>query len=76
MRAILREAGLVDIETRYMNALSLPAWWFRSRTSVERDLAGGLSLWDKTGVRFSRRLESIVRVPLGLNLFCVAQTAM
>jgi 2-polyprenyl-3-methyl-5-hydroxy-6-metoxy-1,4-benzoquinol methylase len=73
MRAILRESALVDVEMHYMNALSLPAWWVRSRTSVERDLAGGLSLWDKTGIRVSRGLESIVRVPVGLNLFCVAQ---
>lgn len=73
MRAVLHEAGLVEVEMRYMNALSLPAWWVRSRTSVDRDLAGGLSLWDRTGIRIGRRFESLVRVPFGLNLLCVAR---
>jgi hypothetical protein len=72
LRRVLAEAGLVELEMRYMNALSLPAWWAFSRANVARASAGSLSLWDKTGIRAGRWLESIVRVPFGLNVLCIA----
>lgn len=73
MREVLASAGLSEVEMRYMNALSVPAWWAFSHSNVERSTAGSMSLWDKTGIRLGRRIESIVRVPFGLNLFCAAQ---
>jgi hypothetical protein len=73
MRQVFAAAGLVEVEMRYMNLLSVPAWWIFSRGNLERSSAGQLSLWDKTGIVLGRRLESLVRVPLGLNLFCVAR---
>jgi 2-polyprenyl-3-methyl-5-hydroxy-6-metoxy-1,4-benzoquinol methylase len=75
MREVLAEAGMTPVELRYMNALSVPAWWAFSHSDVERSTAGNMSLWDKTGIRWGRRLESIVPVPVGLNLFCAARLA-
>jgi SAM-dependent methyltransferase len=75
MRRVFASAGLVEVEMRYMNLLSMPAWWIFSHGNVERSTAGRLSLWDRTGITVGRRLESIVRVPVGLNLFCVARAA-
>jgi SAM-dependent methyltransferase len=73
MRQVLAAAGLVEVDMRYMNVLSIPAWWIFSQGNVERSVAGRLSLWDRTGVVVGRFLESIVRPPVGLNLFCVAK---
>jgi SAM-dependent methyltransferase len=73
MREVLHEADLEVVEMRYMNVLSLPAWWAFSRTDVDKTAGGSLAFWDRTGVPLSRRLESLVRSPIGLNLFCVAR---
>jgi 2-polyprenyl-3-methyl-5-hydroxy-6-metoxy-1,4-benzoquinol methylase len=73
MRQVFAAAGLVEVEMRYMNFLSLPPWWLFSHSDVEKSSAGKLSLWDRTGIAIGRRLESVVRVPVGLNLFCVAR---
>jgi protein-L-isoaspartate O-methyltransferase len=75
MRKVLAAAGLVEVDMRYMNALSIPAWWIFSQGNVERSVAGRLSLWDRTGVVIGRRLESIIQPPVGLNLFCVARAS-
>jgi 2-polyprenyl-3-methyl-5-hydroxy-6-metoxy-1,4-benzoquinol methylase len=75
MRQVFAAAGLVEVEMRYMNLLSVPAWWIFSRGNLERSSAGQLSLWDKTGIVVGRRLESLIRVPVGLNLFCVARVS-
>jgi 2-polyprenyl-3-methyl-5-hydroxy-6-metoxy-1,4-benzoquinol methylase len=72
MRRVLAAAGLREVRMRYMNFLSIPPWWIFSRGNVEQSPTGRLSLWDRTGVVIGRRLESVVRVPIGLNLFCVA----
>ena len=73
LRAVLAAAGLVDVDVRYMNLLSVPAWWAFSRTKAERGVGRSLALWDRTGIRLGRRFESVVRVPVGLNVFCVAR---
>ncbi len=73
MREVLAAAGLTPVELGYMNALSVPVWWAFSHSDVERSNAGGMALWDKTGIRLGRNLESIVPVPFGLNLFCAAR---
>jgi 2-polyprenyl-3-methyl-5-hydroxy-6-metoxy-1,4-benzoquinol methylase len=75
MREVLAAAGMTPVELRYMNALSVPAWWAFSHSDVEKSTAGNMSLWDKTGIRMGRRIESIVPVPFGLNLFCAARLA-
>ena len=31
-----------------------------------------MTLWDDSGIRLGRRLESIFPAPIGLNLFCAA----
>jgi hypothetical protein len=73
LRKVLAAAGLRPIELRYMNLLTIPGWWIFSHSDFEKSAAGKLSLWDKTGIVVGRRLESIVRVPLGLNVFCAAE---
>jgi 2-polyprenyl-3-methyl-5-hydroxy-6-metoxy-1,4-benzoquinol methylase len=73
MRRVFAAAGLAEVEMRYMNLLTIPAWWIFSRSNLDKGPAGRLSLWDNTGIVIGRRLESIVRVPVGLNLFCVAE---
>jgi SAM-dependent methyltransferase len=74
MRRVFAAAGLREVAMRYMNILSLPPWWIFSRGATDRSPTGQLSLWDRTGVVIGRRLESAVRVPIGLNLFCVAES--
>jgi 2-polyprenyl-3-methyl-5-hydroxy-6-metoxy-1,4-benzoquinol methylase len=74
MRQVFAAAGLEQVDMRYMNILSVPAWWIFSRGNLERSSAGRLSLWDRTGIPLGRRMESLIRVPFGLNLFCVART--
>jgi 2-polyprenyl-3-methyl-5-hydroxy-6-metoxy-1,4-benzoquinol methylase len=75
MRRVLAAAGLREVKMRYMNFLSIPPWWIFSRGNVDRSPTGQLSLWDRTGIVIGRRLESAIRVPVGLNLFCVAEAA-
>jgi SAM-dependent methyltransferase len=73
MRRVLDAAGLVEVDLRYMNSLSIPAWWIFSHGNVERSVAGRLNLWDKTGVPLGRLIESVIPPPLGCNVFCVAR---
>jgi len=75
LREVLVDAGLTPIEMRYMNLLSVPPWWLFSHSDVEKSTAGSMSLWDRTGIRLGRTLEERIRVPFGLNLFCVAGIA-
>jgi 2-polyprenyl-3-methyl-5-hydroxy-6-metoxy-1,4-benzoquinol methylase len=73
MRHVLAGAGLRPVELRYMNILTIPGWWIFSHSNFEKSSAGQLSLWDKVGIPVGRKLESLVRVPIGLNVFCVAE---
>jgi 2-polyprenyl-3-methyl-5-hydroxy-6-metoxy-1,4-benzoquinol methylase len=73
MREVLAEAALVEVDMQYMNALSIAPWWVFSRSDIERSTASRMALWDKTGIRLGRRIESVVRPPIGLNLLCVAR---
>jgi SAM-dependent methyltransferase len=73
LRAVLDEAGMAPVEIGYMNALSIPAWLALSNSDVEKSNAGRMSLWDKTGIAWGRRLESVIPVPFGLNVFCAAR---
>jgi precorrin-6B methylase 2 len=73
IREVVAAAGLRPLEARYVNALSIPGWLVFSRTDVDRGPTESLTFWDRTGIPFSRLIESRVRVPLGLNVFCVAE---
>jgi SAM-dependent methyltransferase len=73
LRAVLDEAGMAPVEMGYMNALSVPVWWAFSHSDVEKSNAGKMSLWDKTGIAWGRRIESVIPVPFGLNVFCAAR---
>lgn len=73
LRAVLDEAGMTPVEIGYMNALSIPAWLAFANSDVEKSNAGSMSLWDKTGIAWGRRIESVVPIPFGLNVFCAAR---
>jgi SAM-dependent methyltransferase len=71
---VIREAGLVPVSIRYVNLLSMMAWPFSGKIlASDQAVRQSLSLWDQVGTRLGRALESRVRVPTGLNLFCVAR---
>ena len=75
LAAVVREAGLVADPIRYVNLLAIPAWMAFSTLGGGKDARVGrnLNIWDRTAVPFTRALESRVRMPIGLNLFCVAR---
>jgi SAM-dependent methyltransferase len=73
LRSVLDEAGLTPVEIGYMNALSIPAWIAFSNSDVEKSNAASMSVWDKTGIAWGRRIESVIPVPFGLNVFCAAR---
>ena len=73
LREVVEAAGLEPVVTRYANALAIPVWLVFSHTNVDKPPTGKLSLWDRTGVPLTRTIESRVRVPFGLNVFCVAE---
>jgi SAM-dependent methyltransferase len=76
----MRAAGLVVVESRYINLLAIPAWFAFSRLGIRRKqgtkgsgIGRDLQLWDKTAVPITRLLESRVRPPIGLNVLGVAR---
>jgi SAM-dependent methyltransferase len=74
LRAVVDEAGLRVVQLRYVNLLAMPVWLITGRILKRSETIGStLGLWDRTGTVVSRKLESRIRVPIGLNLFCVAQ---
>jgi SAM-dependent methyltransferase len=77
LRAVVEEAGLGVLQLRYVNMLAIPAWFVTGRIANAKQAIGStLSLWDRTGTLVSRQLESRIRVPIGLNLFCVASAGV
>jgi SAM-dependent methyltransferase len=74
LRSVVEEAGLEVVELRYMNVLAIPAWLVSGQlSSGEAACESSLTLWDKTGTVVGRAIERRVRIPIGLNLFCVAR---
>ena len=73
LREVVAAAGLKPVMTRYANALGIPAWLVFSHTNVDKRPSGKLNIWDRTGVPLTRAIESHVRLPFGLNVFCVAE---
>jgi 2-polyprenyl-3-methyl-5-hydroxy-6-metoxy-1,4-benzoquinol methylase len=70
---VVAAAGLRPVDAHYVNALSIPGWLIFSRRDVDRSPKGSLALWDRTGITMGRLIESRVRPPIGLNVFCVAE---
>jgi SAM-dependent methyltransferase len=75
MTAVVEAAGYRPTVLRYANLLGLPGWlvvarWLRKDMAESSDRLG---FWDRTGTPASRWIESKVDVPIGLNLFCVAE---
>jgi 2-polyprenyl-3-methyl-5-hydroxy-6-metoxy-1,4-benzoquinol methylase len=73
IREVVAAAGLRSVDARYVNALSIPGWLIFSRTDVDRSPKSTLAFWDRTGIPVGRFIESRVRIPFGLNVFCVAE---
>ena len=73
MRELTASAGLRVVDMRYVNALAIPGWALLSLTGMDEDPSGGMSLWDRVGVPVTRFVESRVRLPVGLNLFCAVE---
>jgi 2-polyprenyl-3-methyl-5-hydroxy-6-metoxy-1,4-benzoquinol methylase len=75
--SVVREAGLVPAQLHYVNLLAIPAWVLFSSRWIDRDdhqgFSGSLRVWDRVGVPLTRAIESRVRPPIGLNVFCVAR---
>jgi hypothetical protein len=71
---VVREAGLKVAELRYVNVLAIPAWVFSGRlVNREAGVVRSLGVWDRFMVPATQFVEGRVRVPIGLNLLCVAQ---
>ena len=73
MREILSAAGSRPLVLRYFNVLALPAWLVCTHTTMGKRPAAGLTLWDRVVLPVNRSIESRIRLPFGLNLFCVAE---
>ena len=76
MREVFAAAGLETVEMRYMNLLSIPPWWLFSGSDKTMGNPRGTELWDRTGVRLTKGIESVVRVPVGLNLLAVGDQSL
>ena len=79
LRHVFQDAGLAIAEVRYANLMAIPAWFAFSRLGIRRAENGpaarfrrDLRLWDNVAVPLTQRLESTIRVPIGLNLLGVA----
>jgi 2-polyprenyl-3-methyl-5-hydroxy-6-metoxy-1,4-benzoquinol methylase len=72
MRAVVQAAGFQPLVLRYVNALALPGWLLAHSSADRPELPVGMRLWDQIGVPVTRVIESHVRLPFGLNVFCVA----
>jgi 2-polyprenyl-3-methyl-5-hydroxy-6-metoxy-1,4-benzoquinol methylase len=71
---VVAEAGLILRHLEYVNLLGLSSWPFSGQMLKSGDSAAGpLSLWDRYATPLSRAIEQRVRIPIGLNLLCVAQ---
>jgi hypothetical protein len=74
LAGVVREAGLKVAELRYVNVLAIPAWVFSGRlVNREAGVVRSLGVWDRFMVPATQFVEGRVRVPIGLNLLCVAQ---
>ena len=72
LTGVIREAGLSVVTARYVQLLGLFAWSLSGVFARSRRVGGGLKLWDSVATPVSRAIESAIRIPIGLNVFCVA----
>jgi len=74
LAGVVSDAGLTLSYLRYINILGLAGWPFSGRMlKAGESVAGSLSLWDRYATPLTRAFERRVRIPIGLNLFCVAE---
>ena len=74
LAGITSEAGLTLKCLRYVNLLGLASWPFSGRLlKAGEGVAGSLDLWDRYATPLTRSIERQVKIPIGLNLFCVAE---
>jgi 2-polyprenyl-3-methyl-5-hydroxy-6-metoxy-1,4-benzoquinol methylase len=76
---VVQAAGLVVVESRYVNLMAIPAWFAFSRLGIRRGQSGpdsafgrDLQIWDRTAVPMTRWIETRLRPPVGLNVLGVA----
>jgi SAM-dependent methyltransferase len=66
--------GLRVVEARYVNALGALAWWLFARQMKQVPTQPWSSrLFDRVGVRVTRRFESTRSVRFGQSLLCIAE---
>ena len=74
LAGVMSEAGLTLRDLRYVNVLGLASWPFSGRMLKAGDSAAGpLDLWDRYATPLTRAMERRLKMPIGLNLFCVAE---
>lgn len=74
MTALLRDAGFVAVDGRYMDLLGVAPWWLMNTCIGKTEFNPGLmSFYDRFLVPISRAAEGIVAPPLGKNISIVAR---
>jgi SAM-dependent methyltransferase len=72
VRMLIQDAGAELISLRSFNALGVPAWWIAGRTH-RLDITEGSVKAYETMVRFWRRIEDVLKPPVGLSLVARAR---
>jgi len=71
----LQHAGLRPTHSFYFNLLGIPAWvWHSKIRKLKTHTEMELTWWDKA-VPLLQRLETLMRPPIGLSLFVIAESS-
>lgn len=73
LRDAMQEAGLIDVQVRYLNAPGLLAWFVGMRLLRMRPVGGAVGLWDKAVVPTVRFIERRWSPPFGQSCIGVAR---
>lgn len=73
LRARLCDAGFRLLEDRWFDCAGILPWWFAYRVLGRSVTPGAVGAYDRWIVPVIRRVESLVRPPLGKNLLMVAE---
>lgn len=66
--------GLKVLASRYFDLFGVLPWWIKYRLLQSRTMApGSVRLYDQAVVPIAKRLESIIKPPLGKNVLLVAE---
>ena len=66
LHSVMSSAGLESVHIRYLNPAGLVAWFFLMKLMKRSPKSGtALTIWDKTVVPFSAKIEQKVRAPFG-----------